>query len=68
MAKNIKVTKESPTGRNQRFQKPNGKEISRREFVKEIEQGKHPDYHVRKINKVKTPASNPDGRQGNNLG
>ncbi|MBT3982043.1 MAG: hypothetical protein HOE90_11860 [Bacteriovoracaceae bacterium] len=69
MAKNIKVTKESKTGRNQRFEKPNGKEISRQEFVKEIEQGKHEgDYHNRKINKVKTPVSNPDGKNRNNLG
>lgn len=68
MAKRIKVTKESPTGRNQKFQKPNGQEISRQQFVREIEQGKQPDYHVRKINKIKTPVSNPDGKEKNNLG
>lgn len=68
MAKRIKVTKESNTGRNERFKKPNGQEISRPKFVKEIEQGKHPDYHIRKTHNIKTPVSNPDGKEKNNLG
>ncbi|MBK8826552.1 MAG: hypothetical protein IPO26_07495 [Saprospiraceae bacterium] len=38
MAK-VKVTKESPTGRNEKF------EISRADFVKQIENGGHPGYH-----------------------
>jgi hypothetical protein len=42
--------------------------MSRTQFVKEIEKGNYSDYHVRKINGVKTPASNPDGKTGNNLG
>jgi len=67
MAKNVKVTRESESGRNQRFQ-VGPREISRSEFVREIEQGKHPDYHVRRVNGVDTPVSNPDGKEGNNLG
>lgn len=42
--------------------------MTRVKFVKKIEQGNYPDYHVRKINNVKTPVSNPDGNDDNNLG
>jgi hypothetical protein len=37
------------------------------EFVRAIEIGRYPDYHVRRINEVKTPVSNPDGSEGNNF-
>ncbi len=67
MAKNIRVTKESGTGRNLRFQ-DGRREISREQFVREIRQGEHPDYHVRNTHGVPTPASNPDKRKSNNLG
>lgn len=68
MAKNIKVIKENKTGRNEKFIKQNGEEMTRAQFVKEIESGKQPDYHIRNINKLKTPVSNPDKKEGNNLG
>jgi len=69
LAKNIKVTKESDSGRNQQFQVgQSGRKVSRADLVKEIEAGKHPDYHVREVNGVKTPVSNPDSKEGNNLG
>jgi hypothetical protein len=41
--------------------------MTRAEFVKKIEQGLYPNYHVRKIDGVKTPASNPDNSEANNL-
>ena len=41
--------------------------MTRAELVKQIEAGKYPDYHVRKVGGVKTPASNPDGKKSNNL-
>ncbi len=66
--KNVEVTKESSTGRNQKFHdKKTGVDMTRAEFVKEIEKGNYPDYHVRKINNKKTPASNPNGSTGDNL-
>ncbi len=66
--KRVKVTIESDSGRNQRFyDNRNGQDMSRPEFVRQIEQGKHPNYHVREINGVKTPVSNPDKSQNNNL-
>ena len=33
-----------------------------------IEQGAYPDYHVRKVEGKRTPASNPDTGKKNNLG
>lgn len=66
--KRITVTKESSSGRNQKF-KDNytGNDMNRPRFVKSIEQGNYPNYHVRNINGVKTPVSNPDSSKNNNL-
>jgi hypothetical protein len=67
--KSVRVTQESDSGRNQKFHDPKtGREMTRAQFVNEIEQGKYPGYHVREVNGVKTPASNPDKSEGNNLG
>jgi len=69
MSKNIKVIKESNTGRNTKFYDPSKrKEMNKTEFVKEIKKGNYPNYHIRKINKINTPASNPDKSKNNNLG
>lgn len=68
MAKRVTVTSESESGRNLMFHdNRTGKNMSRTQFVKAIEQDYYNDYHVRKINGVKTPVSNPDGRERNNL-
>ena len=68
MAKTVRVTRESPSGRNQQFYDPRRhSSMNRPEFVKAINAGKYPDYHIRKINGIPTPVSNPDGSQGNNL-
>ena len=68
MSKRISVIQESETGRNQLF-KDNlkNKTMTRAELVKKIEQGNYPNYHIRIINKVKTPVSNPDNSENNNL-
>lgn len=69
MAKHVHVTRETDSGRNTGFRDADrNRSMSRPEFVQEIERGHYPDYHVRKIDGVKTPVSNPDGRKGNNLG
>jgi hypothetical protein len=66
--KNIQVTRETETGRNAQFRDPTtGRRMSRAEFVERIERGTYTGYHVRVINGVKTPASNPDRSEGNNL-
>lgn len=68
MGKRISVTGESDSGRNQRFRdNTSGREMSRSEFVRQIESGNYPNYHVRVVNDVKTPVSNPDSSANNNL-
>ncbi len=66
--KRVEVTHKSDSGRNQQFHdKRTGTDMSRARFVFQIEQGDYGDYHVRYINGIKTPVSNPGGRQGSNL-
>lgn len=66
--KRVSVTKESESGRNLQFHdNRGGGDMSRAAFVKKIEAGQYPHYHVRKINNVKTPVSNPDKSEANNL-
>lgn len=68
MAKSVIVTDEGPSGRNRQFHdNKSGKDMSRAEFVDEIKQGNFPDYHVRRINGLNTPVSNPDRSESNNL-
>lgn len=68
MAKSVIKTSESENGRNLTFHdNKSGQNMTRAQFVREIEQGEFPDYHVRVINGIKTPVSNPDGKEGNNL-
>lgn len=69
MAKRVTVTRESDSGRNERFRdNSTGREMSRSEFVREIERGNYGNYHVRDINGVPTPVSDPDRSERNNLG
>jgi len=66
--KRVTVTKESDSGRNQKFHdNHNGDDMTRPQFVKKIEKGDYPNYHVRKVNGIKTPVSNPDSTTNNNL-
>jgi hypothetical protein len=66
--KHVEVTKESPTGRNEKFHdNRTGADMTRAQFVKEIERGNYDDFAVRKINDIKTPVSKPDGNKHNNL-
>ena len=69
MPKRISVTQESETGRNQEFHDNyKGTDMTRARFVREIEAGNYPNYHIRDINDIKTPVSNPDQSERNNLG
>jgi Protein of unknown function (DUF3892) len=71
MAKNprVSVVGESESGRNTRFRdNQTGREMSRPEFVRRIQDGDYDGYHVRRVNGVPTPASDPDNKKGNNLG
>lgn len=65
----IKVGKQSSTGRNLTFHdNQTGRNMNRNQFVKSIEKGNYTNYHVRTINGVPTPCSNPDKSKNNNLG
>ena len=66
--KRISVTQENDTGRNQGFHDNyTGEDMTRARFVREIEAGNYPNYHVRDVNGIKTPVSNPDQSELNNL-
>ncbi len=66
--KRVTVTQESDSGRNEKFHDNyNGNDMTRRQFVQEIESGSYENYHVRDVNGLPTPVSNPDGTKDNNL-
>ena len=68
MPKRVSVTKENKSGRNLEFHDNLKKQdITRSEFAKQIERGNYPNYHIRKINEINTPVSNPDATKNNNL-
>ena len=66
--KNITVTRESRTGLNTHFSVPGQGEVTRGRLATQVERGDHPGYHVRRLDGQRIVASNPDGRQDNNLG
>lgn len=69
MRRRISVLSKNETGRNERFRdNASGIEMTRNQFVKEIERGNYNNYHIRIINDIKTPVSNPDQSKNNNLG
>lgn len=69
MKSRVSVLKENETGRNEKFRDNVNKiEMTRNQFVKAIERGKYENYHIRTINNIKTPVSNPDKSTNNNLG
>ncbi|MFL2071183.1 hypothetical protein ACEN32_02600 [Marinilactibacillus psychrotolerans] len=64
----VRVTKESKTGRNERFvDDTTGRSMTRTEFNKAINNGTYENYHTRNIGGKITPVSNPDKSKGNNL-
>ena len=69
MAKNIRSITQNSTGRNITFKDiSSGTKMTRSQFVTKIENNKYSDYHVRTIHGIKTPCSNPDKSERNNLG
>ncbi|MGB1236222.1 MAG: DUF3892 domain-containing protein [Planktomarina sp.] len=69
MAKKITVVKENKNGLNTHFNVPGEGTVTRGKLADDIEDGKHPDYHVRKMKDGKRIiASNPDKSGSNNLG
>lgn len=69
MAKNVISITQNSTGRNITFKDiSSGTKMTRSQFVTKIENNKYSDYHIRTINGIKTPCSNPDKSERNNLG
>lgn len=69
MPSRIIVTNETQSGRNTHFRDTRtGQDMTRPQFVRQIEAGNYQNYHVRVIDGVKTPVSNPDSSERNNLG
>lgn len=69
MGKRITVTNTNSKGRNTAFHdNATGANMTRSQFVKQIKNGNYENYHVRNINGVDTPVSNPDRSTNNNLG
>lgn len=67
--KRVSVTKESNTGRNQKFHDNyTNDDMTRKQFVRKIHGGDYPKHHIREINGVPTPVTNPDKKRDNNLG
>ncbi len=68
MPKRVSVTSENSTGRNLTFHDNyTGANMTRTQFVQQINNGNYDNYHVRVINGVATPVSNPDSSSRNNL-
>lgn len=69
MAKRVTVTNQTSSGRNTKFHDNyTGKDMTRSQFVNQIKQGNYDNYHIRTINGIETPVSNPDNSSNNNLG
>ncbi|MCH7373248.1 DUF3892 domain-containing protein [Aeromonas sp. MR16] len=67
MAKNIRGNGDGPNGENQTYTIPGRGVVSRRELTREIEQGKHPDFHNYERDGVDYARANPDGAKSNNI-
>nr|DAN41951.1 MAG TPA: Protein of unknown function (DUF3892) [Caudoviricetes sp.] len=69
MSKRVTVTNQTSSGRNTKFHDNyTGKDMTRSQFVNQIKQGNYDNYHIRTINGIETPVSNPDNSSNNNLG
>jgi len=68
-APRVSVILESNTGRNKKFiDNKTGEKMTRALFAKKIDGGEYPGYYTRIQHGLITPASKPDGSEGNNLG
>lgn len=67
--KRVSVTRENDSGRNTNYHDNyTNRHMNREQFVRSIELGRYDNYHIRTINGIQTPCSNPDGSTNNNLG
>lgn len=67
MAKKIKGNQDGEGGRNDSYTIPGRGIVQREELVKEVEEGKHPDFSIYKLDQEKFVRANPDSSQANNV-
>jgi len=69
MKKTVVVTNETKSGRNINFKDTKTSDnMTLKQFVNKIENGNYEGaYHLRVVNGKKTPCSNPDKSESNNL-
>lgn len=66
--KRVTTTVETGTGRNINFHDNfTWADMNRRSFISQIKQWNYNNYHIRVINDIETPVSNPDSTKDNNL-
>lgn len=58
---------DGPNGRNETYKIGSRKQVDRKEAVKEVKAGKHPDTHVVKINGREYVRDNPDRSKKDNV-
>ena len=67
MANKIKGNHDGPNGENRTYTIPGRGVVSRPVLVREIKQGKHPDYSTVIVNDVEFVRAKPDGDRKNNV-
>jgi len=68
MAKNIIGNNDGANGGNDTYNIPGrGTNIPRSTIINEVQQGKHPDFHLYAINGETYISGNPDGNSNNNV-
>ncbi|CAK2431157.1 conserved hypothetical protein [Vibrio crassostreae] len=67
MANNIKGNGDGENGENQTYTIPGRGVVDREQLVKEVEKGKHPNFHTVEVEGDKYVRANPDRSKGNNV-
>lgn len=67
MAKIIKGNRDGDGGRNESYSIPGRGTVARSELVREIKQGKHPDFSTYTREGRKYARANPDSKESNNV-
>ncbi|RUM91965.1 MAG: DUF3892 domain-containing protein [Thiomicrospira sp.] len=67
MAKNIKGNHDGKGGRNETYTIPGRGTVPRKKLVKEVENGKHPEFSTYERDGEKFVRANPDDSSKNNI-
>lgn len=67
MAKNIRGNNDGENGRNESYTIPGRGIVNRDNLVREVENGKHPDFSIYERDGEKYVRGNPDNSEDNNV-